>query len=184
LRRIATKKFRESHKDIHKKGKLSKNNLLQYVDDAIQYGHNCSSKRGRKRKSKIPSIQKIVEVPKKEEPIIPTLQNPMPIRPFPCIFPISPASVGIHTDYAFQFPVNPQIPELTIQPREKNLSLEQNIIQQQNLLAHMQREINHLGAMQQQLIYCLAYSDGSATPSGSYQLNTNFSRPNPSNNIL
>jgi len=31
--------------------------LLQYIDDAIEYGHNCSSKRGRKRKHIIVKLE-------------------------------------------------------------------------------------------------------------------------------
>lgn len=46
LRRIATKKNEGNAVSLCSRRK----GLLQYVDDAIEYGHTCSSKRGRKRK--------------------------------------------------------------------------------------------------------------------------------------
>lgn len=49
LRRIARKKAKESFSEtfINK----CKQNLLNYIDDAIEYGHHCFNKRGRPRKS-------------------------------------------------------------------------------------------------------------------------------------
>lgn len=46
LRRIATKKAQEKSSKVQ----YRKATLLQFVDDAIEYGHTCSSKRGRKKK--------------------------------------------------------------------------------------------------------------------------------------
>lgn len=52
LRRLATKKAMENPiGEQHPKTK--KKDLIAFVDDAILYGHNCSSKRGRKRKLKL-----------------------------------------------------------------------------------------------------------------------------------
>lgn len=51
LRRLATKKAMEDPTgEQHPKTK--KKDLITFVDDAILYGHNCCSKRGRKRKLK------------------------------------------------------------------------------------------------------------------------------------
>lgn len=50
LRRVATKKSREKGGVSVNSAILCKEDLLKYVDDAIEYGHNCFSKRGRKKK--------------------------------------------------------------------------------------------------------------------------------------
>ena len=47
LRRVAKK----SHNASRQKSKIGKDYLVQFVDDAILYGHNCRSKRGRKPKN-------------------------------------------------------------------------------------------------------------------------------------
>eukprot|EP00831_Metopus_contortus_P051093 TRINITY_DN42909_c0_g1_i1.p1 TRINITY_DN42909_c0_g1~~TRINITY_DN42909_c0_g1_i1.p1 ORF type:complete len:183 (+),score=35.17 TRINITY_DN42909_c0_g1_i1:139-687(+) len=49
LRRLATKDTANCKQESGPKTK--KKDLLQYVDDALQYGHHCHSKRGRKRKA-------------------------------------------------------------------------------------------------------------------------------------
>ena len=46
LRRIATKKAQDQPIKVQQR----KATLLQYVDDAFEYGHSCTSKRGRKKK--------------------------------------------------------------------------------------------------------------------------------------
>ncbi len=46
LRRVATKKAQERSS----KFQYRKATLLQFVDEALEYGHTCSSKRGRKKK--------------------------------------------------------------------------------------------------------------------------------------
>ncbi len=53
LRRVAIKKHEQSGSTcpLHPQ---SKKFLLQYVDDAISFGHNCASKRGRKKKKLAP----------------------------------------------------------------------------------------------------------------------------------
>ncbi len=48
LRRVATKRSRENP-DLAPRNP-GKNDLLQYVDEAIEYGHNCFTKRGRRKK--------------------------------------------------------------------------------------------------------------------------------------
>jgi hypothetical protein len=45
LRRVATKKAHNNQ------AKIGKDYLIQFLEDAILYGHNCSSKRGRKPKN-------------------------------------------------------------------------------------------------------------------------------------
>ncbi len=61
LRRIATKKKRENP-NAHIPEPKSKNDLLQYVDDALEYGHSCCSKRGRMKKRPEPAAPAVDEV--------------------------------------------------------------------------------------------------------------------------
>ena len=51
LRRLATKKAL-SNPNGEQPVKTKKKDLIEFVDEAILYGHNCRSKRGRKRKQK------------------------------------------------------------------------------------------------------------------------------------
>jgi hypothetical protein len=51
LRRLATKKAMSDPRG-EQRPKTKKKDLVAFVDDAILYGHNCCSKRGRKRKLK------------------------------------------------------------------------------------------------------------------------------------
>ena len=53
LRRVARKRNQESGVSVNADN--LKKGLLRYVDDAIECGHNCISKRGRKRKFPIKS---------------------------------------------------------------------------------------------------------------------------------
>ena len=50
LRRVATKKMNENRKPHRSSILLRKEELWEFIDDALKYGHNCFSKRGRKRK--------------------------------------------------------------------------------------------------------------------------------------
>ena len=70
LRRIATKKSQGSSSKVQQR----KATLLQYVDDAIEYGHSCSSKRGRKKKQS--------NSPRAEEA---SVFKPFPVSPKPCL---------------------------------------------------------------------------------------------------
>ena len=70
LRRIATKKTTESRQPLRSSIHMSKTELVQYVDDAIEHGHNCFSKRGRKKKKRTKSS----EVP---EPVVPIVRLPL-----------------------------------------------------------------------------------------------------------
>jgi len=59
LRRLATKKAM-SNLTNKERPKTKKKDLIVFVDEAILYGHNCCSKRGRKRKLK-PIVTDIVK---------------------------------------------------------------------------------------------------------------------------
>lgn len=50
LRRVATKRAREKQGFSKNSAALSKEQLIDYVEEAMQCGHNCFSKRGRKKK--------------------------------------------------------------------------------------------------------------------------------------
>lgn len=50
LRRVATKKISKDHLPYKSSIQMGKQELLQYIDEAIQYGRDCYSQRGRKRK--------------------------------------------------------------------------------------------------------------------------------------
>lgn len=67
LRRIATKKNRENPAAESSDRPKSKKELLKYVGDALDYGHSCCSKRGRKKKKKLPLPSLKEEVKKNEE---------------------------------------------------------------------------------------------------------------------
>lgn len=74
LRRVATKKKREAPLP----GLIQDNckaDLLKYVEDAANYGHNCFSKRGRMKKRASAAL------PKTEAVLPPSLPAPNPIRP-------------------------------------------------------------------------------------------------------
>ena len=51
LRRVATKKTADQDLPPRSSIRMSKTELLQYVDYAVDYGHSCFSKRGRKKKN-------------------------------------------------------------------------------------------------------------------------------------
>lgn len=59
LRRVATKNNRDNPCRSFSSDQLGKTELLQYVDEAFEYGHTCSSKRGRKKKKIIPNQSKL-----------------------------------------------------------------------------------------------------------------------------
>ena len=50
LRRVATRKMAQSVMPYKRSINIKKEDLLNFVNDAIDYGHDCFSKRGRKRK--------------------------------------------------------------------------------------------------------------------------------------
>ncbi len=54
LRRVATKRQRQINPTSSAAIPKAKADLLQYVDDALEYGHYCMSKRGRKKKKPDP----------------------------------------------------------------------------------------------------------------------------------
>ena len=57
LRRVATKKRREDP-ELLNMNPNSKTDLVKYVDDALHYGHDCFSKRGRMRRDLIERLKK------------------------------------------------------------------------------------------------------------------------------
>lgn len=85
LRRVATKVYRQSNNASIKIGSLGKEDLIQFVDKAHESGHNCFSKRGR-RKNRRRNIanKKQEEAPDKKKEIMPRLPSPMV---FPQIYP-------------------------------------------------------------------------------------------------
>ena len=87
LRRVATKKNRDNPCRSFSSDQLGKTELLQYVDDAYDYGHTCSSKRGRKKK-KLANITTNIEScnipPMMQTPILqPMLGSIMPSFSYP-----------------------------------------------------------------------------------------------------
>lgn len=77
LRRITRMKLKECKNP--EEAKECKQNILNYVDEAINYGHNCFNKRGRPKKSQeIPedSQRPISEVPQDLPPPLPVLPKP------------------------------------------------------------------------------------------------------------
>ena len=140
LRRIATKKNIESHNELHKKGKLTKNYLLQYVEDAIEYGHSCSSKRGRKKKRRTPCLNSEPK-PEIKEAISPSISKQVP----------STTNINI---YGFPFNPNPR----QANSLGQNNEIEQQLALHQMALSQMQRKLMQLDVMQHRLINCLTNS--------------------------
>lgn len=98
LRRVAIKKREQSGGNIPLHPQ-SKKFLLQYVDDAIEFGHNCASKRGRKKRRPVeveqPPAEQPVEFkpfadlrprPNPPESLSPALQPPTKTLPGPSVF--------------------------------------------------------------------------------------------------
>ena len=90
LRRIATKEILDGNLHYKNSMCMPKTELLNYVDDALEYGHYCFSKRGKKKlmKSKKNAINQInssvpLEFPSKE--IKPEV-NPSKICTKKCIY--------------------------------------------------------------------------------------------------
>jgi len=143
LRRIATKKRRDNP-GMHIPEPKSKKDLLPYVDDALEYGHNCCSKRGRIKKrpelknlnEELPHSKTMVKantqtpltnVGQSELPVLLALEN-LPIRLVPSIPPTQE-----QMDLArqlFKFFQNPSPPNLLFQleTKEKGIAeLKQNM---------------------------------------------------------
>eukprot|EP00826_Nyctotherus_ovalis_P054937 TRINITY_DN7250_c0_g1_i1.p1 TRINITY_DN7250_c0_g1~~TRINITY_DN7250_c0_g1_i1.p1 ORF type:complete len:120 (+),score=16.64 TRINITY_DN7250_c0_g1_i1:593-952(+) len=64
--------------------------LLQYIDDAIEYGHSCSSKRGRKRKYPVKAEGREITKDCTEK----SAESLVQILPFPFCGTISGTSPG------------------------------------------------------------------------------------------
>jgi hypothetical protein len=89
LRRVATKQ------NNHKRGfdsslLLSKDFLVKYVDDALEFGHNCSTKRGRKKKHPFVITKVLDEVSsisiKKEKDLQSEMVKEAQINPYTYLF--------------------------------------------------------------------------------------------------
>lgn len=100
LRRVAIKR-REEIGGPPLSSSLSKGFLLQYVEDAIAFGHSCASKRGRKKKRQQP----MVELPRISQPELYHVGCPVarvtPVR-VPCRMVTEPAVPHFNFFYAPQ----------------------------------------------------------------------------------
>lgn len=158
LRRIATKKRRDNP-GMHIPEPKSKKDLLQYVDDALEYGHNCCSKRGRIKKrpepqnpleelpfSKVmtrPSMQTpLTNYIQPEVPVLLPLEN-LPIQLAPSI-PATPEQMDLARQL-FKFFQNPGKPPnllFQLESREKQTSgLRQSLMQSLHLLNCQQERL-------------------------------------------
>ena len=66
MRRVATKKSREAPNSYI--ANQCKQDILQYVDDAMEYGHSCFTKRGRQKRKYV--VQAPSCIPKSAPPIL------------------------------------------------------------------------------------------------------------------
>ncbi len=92
LRRVATRRGLETHAPPRSSIHLSKLDLLQYIDEAIESGHTCFSKRGRRKKHGETAAGKEIrkECPGQKPGLAPLptfarLARPCPIQPVPLI---------------------------------------------------------------------------------------------------
>lgn len=152
LRRIATKKRRDNP-NMHIPEPKSKKDLLQYVDDALEYGHNCCSKRGRIKKRPEPQ-NPIKELPfpktmmvttpltntgQSDTPVLLPLEN-LPIQLTPPI-PPTPEQMDLARQL-FKFIQNPSPSNLLLQMESKGkevAGLRQSMMESLNMLNY-QRE--------------------------------------------
>ncbi len=83
LRRVATKKIAENNLPPRSSIHMSKEELLQYVEDAMEYGHSCFSKRGRKKKKAKSFSDTPKSRPKSPEPesVKEPVNEPAPVQP-------------------------------------------------------------------------------------------------------
>lgn len=157
MRRIATKKRRENP-DLHIPDPKTKNDLLQYVDDALEYGHNCCSKRGRMKKRAEPEMslpeydygfqRKMAFPPQFMFPIVnyaplPEIQYSMPIfnGVNPILNPINNEQMNL-ARILFSSPV------------------ENNEIYRQNLASQMMEKLREVATLQQNIINSIAEING------------------------
>lgn len=85
LRRVATKKCREA-KTIEEKNHVNQD-ILKYVDDALEYGHTCFTKRGRRKMTQLEKLQANPIKLHKIEPVQPhAFKASQMLYPTPTIF--------------------------------------------------------------------------------------------------
>ncbi len=183
LRRIATKKRRENP-NLHIPDPKSKSDLLQYVDDALEYGHNCCSKRGRMKKRLEPSSPNELpefapfSFPAKVALRVPQ-QQPQLLFPFmiPEAVPVVPFAVPFATaapmaEYPIVRPTaaTPEQLELAkhlLGPMQEHTGSSSMIESPPNLLGQMQYKLREVAALQQNIIDLLSIADA---PQGAYVL--------------
>jgi len=125
LRRVATKKIADKNLPPRSSIHMSKEELLQYVEDALEYGHNCFSKRGRKKKRKDKSLQPVIPLKKlcvesgesnNEKPA-----NEVPVTKAPLIpTPLRPNIKMYSPPHVFQNPMNFPLRNQFIMPNYQN----------------------------------------------------------------
>lgn len=155
LRRIATKKRRDNP-SMHIPEPKSKKDLLQYVDDALEYGHNCCSKRGRIKKRPEPqnpakdlpfpktmmvTTTPLTNIGQPETPVLLPLEN-LPIQLTPSI-PPTPEQMHLARQL-FKFFQNPSPPNLLLQieNKEKEVAeLRQSMMESLNMLNYQKERL-------------------------------------------
>lgn len=68
LRRVATKKIANERLPYKSSIQMGKSELLRYIDDALEYGRDCYSQRGRKKKMKYNKINNQHKKPTEQIP--------------------------------------------------------------------------------------------------------------------
>lgn len=159
LRRIATKKRRDNP-DLHIPDPKSKKDLLQYVDDALEYGHNCCSKRGRIKKrpeTLTPSngspFSKVVVKAPTQTPSTNISQAEIPI-----LYPLENASIQ-NIQLVDPVPATPEQMELARQLFKPALP--------SNLLFQLEQKEKEIAEIRQRILYslfCLKYQQEMLIP--------------------
>ena len=174
LRRIATKKKRENP-GAHIPDPKCKNDLLQYVDDALEYGHSCCSKRGRmkKRPEPMPPMGEGVEFmpfsfpPTKMAAISPP-QMFLPYMPYkvqPNMMPFMPMPVPM-ADYPGALSNAMLFSRSMVSPMQDHTGTAASLLESPNLLAQMQNKLREVTLLQQNIIEAIMEGRQPCTPPG------------------
>ena len=160
LRRIATKKKRENP-NSHIPEPKSKNDLLQYVDDALEYGHNCCSKRGRMKKRAEPLLASgdgVEFTPFSFPPTkVSAISPPQMMLPYmnynmiPNMMPYMPIAVPV-AEYPPGVTPNPMMFSRGRMFGQELTGPNTMAVEQPNLLQQMQGKLREVAMLQQNII--------------------------------
>lgn len=148
LRRVATKKGLETHAPPRCSIHLSKTELLQYIDEAMNIGHTCFSKRGRKKK------QDVIKPVKGE-------LAPLPALPQTCAQPVR--QIPAPVNYMASNPVHTFCPPIYQQRPASNFCYDMPMWTRQQTPVSVQAKLEELVLLQQSVIRMLLQTGSAPT---------------------